>query len=499
MILCAVFVSSLLLGVASGQDGGQLACSALNVNRPEDTPLSGGGLDVCRTAEDQCCTQSFLDGVKRQLGEDLLDGLREQITSRVEDIQDIVDRFTTYFGGDFIEDIRRRVPAAQFLSNLEDITSDLTAFLTRANFAISSASPERNTTAIFVNIVMRIEDAIRNSGVLNEMQQNCLVDELRMHVRQTSLVTLGRTLEVLRRSFSGIARIVQFLIRFNRNLDGFTIENFPAECVGRLTDISICGRCRRRIPPLCKNSCGALVRGCFAGFYSGLQLEFDNLWGVVRQLVMKAEQGVRELFEAENDLLDINLLQVVTDCNLQSLFGRRKRQAASDPSLPDVIIRSVERLFGVFNYSSSGPEFCELEREEELFCGGEGNSDSRSCDFDEVCTSTCQCWDGRSMRDDDITEFTGVGIEDQGDNPVISVPAEENLKIATSRSSVVNSFLTSEEFTEVMPEGVTIPPAATLPPATSTFGGDEGGSVPLVVSMVTVLGTVLFTLFVISV
>lgn len=209
--------------------------------------------------------------------------------------------------GDFLDGIRLRIPAAQFLDNLAEITSALATFLARINFTISSTSPERNTTAIFVDIVMRIENAIRNSGALNQMQQDCVIEELRQHVRQTSLVTLGSTLEVLRRSFSGISRILQFLIRFNQNLDGFIIENFPVECVDRLTDISICGRCRRSIPPLCKNSCGALVRGCFAAFYSGFQREFDNLWSVMRQLARKAAKGVRDLFEAENELLDINV------------------------------------------------------------------------------------------------------------------------------------------------------------------------------------------------
>lgn len=194
-----------------------------------------------------------------------------------------------------------------FLSNVEDITSALTTFLNRANFAITSASPERNTTQIFVDIVEQIEATIRNIDILNDMQKECIIQELRDHIRQSGLVTLGRTLEVLRRSFSGITRIFQFLNGFTRNLDGFTLESFPAECLNRFTELSICGRCRSRIPPLCRNSCGALVRGCFAAFYSGLEKEFDNLWAVLRQLVEMAARGVRELFEAENDLLDINV------------------------------------------------------------------------------------------------------------------------------------------------------------------------------------------------
>jgi hypothetical protein len=95
---------------------------------------------------------------------------------------------------------------------------------------------------------------------------------------------------------------MQFMICFNRTLDGFTVQSFPTGCVTTLINVSVCGRCYRHIPPLCKNLCGSLVRGCYAAFYSGLQQEFDNLWGVVRQLVLVADQAVRVLFEAEDGL-----------------------------------------------------------------------------------------------------------------------------------------------------------------------------------------------------
>lgn len=210
----------------------------------------------------------------------------------------------TDFEGDFIEDVRRKLPVAQLLDNLENITSGLATFLARPNLAISPASPERNTTEIFVDILMRIEDSIQDSDTLNEQQRECIVTELWRHTSQTSLTTIGRTLRTLRQSFSGVARILQFLISFNRTLDGFTAQSFPVDCVTRMIDISFCGRCQQRIPPLCKNSCGALVRACFAAFYSGLQQEFDNLWGVVLQLVSVVEEEVRELFEALDGLLN---------------------------------------------------------------------------------------------------------------------------------------------------------------------------------------------------
>jgi hypothetical protein len=67
--------------------------------------------------------------------------------------------------------------------------------------------------------------------------------------------------------------------------------------------------------------------------------------------------------------------------------------------------------------ASSGPEFCESDLREENLCKSTSSSSSdvdRSCGVDEVCTSSCQCWDGTSVRGDDVMKFTGMGIDEQG-------------------------------------------------------------------------------------
>ena len=75
-----------------------------------------------------------------------------------------------------------------------------------------------------------------------------------------------------------------------------------------LVEISFCGCCTGTIPGYSAgNSCGALVRGCFADVYTCLRGEFDNLWMVVRQLVGAIANSVRELYSAEEGLLDINV------------------------------------------------------------------------------------------------------------------------------------------------------------------------------------------------
>ena len=62
----------------------------------------------------------------------------------------------------------------------------------------------------------------------------------------------------------------------------------------------------------------------------------------------------------------------------------------------------------------SGPLFCAVEAAEEAFCRSLRGGEDRSCESSELCTSTCQCWDGEGMRDTDTALFEGVTIQDQG-------------------------------------------------------------------------------------
>ncbi len=147
-----------------------------------------------------------------------------------------------------------------------------------------------------------------NPNTLTNTQADCLVNQLRMHINQNDLRILGSTLETVRRSFTSVGRIVRFLERFIRTRDNFGVASFPRECVQKLIELSFCGRCKQRIPPLCRNSCGGLIRGCYAAFYSGLSREFDNLWDVIRQLVRTVDAALMKLFEAETNLLgDFNV------------------------------------------------------------------------------------------------------------------------------------------------------------------------------------------------
>ena len=53
-----------------------------------------------------------------------------------------------------------------------------------------------------------------------------------------------------------------------------------------------------------------------------------------------------------------------------------------------------------------------MDDDETDFCGGQ-DEDNRECDPLEVCTSTCQCWNGVEMVQENIRQFVGLTIEEQ--------------------------------------------------------------------------------------
>lgn len=457
MFLQAAFaVSCLLLGSApvSGQ-----TCSALNVERNGNALVPGTSLSVCSRPEAQCCTQEFLNNVSRQASTDLVQGLKDQFLSRVKFITDIYDVFSTFFEGNFIDIIKQFFPGASFLESVLDfVISGLTSLLGRATFAITSQSPEVNTTQIFMDIVSRIKEAIRDFPLLTSGSKECLVQELDKHLNSTGIWSLGRSLENLRRSVTGIVRIFEFLRRFATDLDGFLADNLPRQCVRRLLEISFCDRCTGSVPPLCRNSCGALVRGCYAGFLTGLLRQFEDLWFVLRQLVQGIYTGFSEIIETITNLFDIDFIDITTKC--LNPFGKKRKRDLPDSIEMLLPANIIDTLSAIDIYGDSGPVFCQAENmvREVTFCSGSGQD--WVCGSRKVCTRSCQCWDGEQVRSSDTEEFTGVGIEDQASNPVISVSEEENQQIAQARSAVVTDFLTSKEFTDIVPEGLVIPSAS---------------------------------------
>lgn len=210
------------------------------------------------------------------------------------------------FETQFLTSIRDNIPfVSLFQSSAATITVNLANLLNRARFAINKASsPEVNTTQVFVDIITGIKTVIQNVQALTNEQKTCLIAEVDRNIDGAILRDLGKNLEEVRRANTIIIRIFNFLKNFNRTLGGFGVSDFPRDCISRAIDITFCGRCTKVLPPLCSNTCGALVRGCYAAFFSGFRNEFNSLWNVTRQVIGVASTGVLNIERFEILLSD---------------------------------------------------------------------------------------------------------------------------------------------------------------------------------------------------
>ena len=202
--------------------------------------------------------------------------------------------------------IQSNIPLSNFLSSsISTITMNIQQRLNRLTFAISAENPEFNTTQLFTDLTDRVIDTIRRLPI-PQTQKDCIVQQLTQHINQSSIRLLGEIFETVRRSFTAVTRIANFLLNFKSNLANSTMRRFPDQCVTRLIELSFCSRCKRRVPPLCSNMCGAVIRGCYSAFYSGLRSEFNRLWDVSKQVVNVVSRAVRRISAGEQDLLTKN-------------------------------------------------------------------------------------------------------------------------------------------------------------------------------------------------
>ena len=131
--------------------------------------------------------------------------------------------------------------------------------------------------------------------------RTCVLNALQNSLNQTDIQLVIRTIEDIRRAFTVLQRSANF---FQQYVEGLQFR-FPRNCVRRFVELNFCARCTQKIPPLCSNTCGALVRGCLSAYYSALSRQFDILWDVSRQVVMITNSTLQALFfDEERQVID---------------------------------------------------------------------------------------------------------------------------------------------------------------------------------------------------
>lgn len=71
------------------------------------------------------------------------------------------------------------------------------------------------------------------------------------------------------------------------------------QCVNALLKLT-CSKCQKSIPSLCRNVCGAVVKGCYAPYVAVLNPQFNILWNVSYQLGQLLNTSLADLFAQQS-------------------------------------------------------------------------------------------------------------------------------------------------------------------------------------------------------
>ena len=170
------------------------------------------------------------------------------------------------------------------------------------NLVINDNTRDLNINQVVNEIITALGNAAGQRLSQNTTVQACIVNAIRNNLNQTDIELVVRAIEELRRAFTVLDRSSKFFYRYIEDLQ----FRFPRNCVRRFVELNFCARCTQKIPPLCSNTCGALVRGCLSAYYSALSRQFDVLWNVSQQVVMVTNSTLRTLFLEERQLIDQN-------------------------------------------------------------------------------------------------------------------------------------------------------------------------------------------------
>ena len=160
-----------------------------------------------------------------------------------------------------------------------------------------------NVSQTIMTIASRIGmEAGMRLGGNNDNKSMCVRNTIVNSLNQSDIAVLIRGLTTVKRSLVTLDRFADFLYRYRMN----TVFRFPRNCVRRFVELNFCGRCTRRIPPLCSNMCGALFRGCLSPYYTVLSRQFDIVWNVSRQVLRITNNTLQTLFANERNLINLN-------------------------------------------------------------------------------------------------------------------------------------------------------------------------------------------------
>jgi hypothetical protein len=184
------------------------------------------------------------------------------------------------------------------------------------NLVIDGSTRSLNLNEVVNGIITSLgEAAVQRFSRNSTNARVCILNAIQNNLNQTDIQLVIRAIEDVRRAFTVLQRSVNF---FQQYVNGLQFR-FPRNCVRRFVELNFCARCTQKTPPLCSNTCGALVRGCLSAYYSALSRQFDILWDVSRQVVMITNDTLRTLFFEERQVIDETNAVSVISLNIASV------------------------------------------------------------------------------------------------------------------------------------------------------------------------------------
>ena len=168
------------------------------------------------------------------------------------------------------------------------------------NIVIDSSTRNFNVTQFAVDVVTALGNAAGQALTTNLTTRGYVLNAIRNNINQTDVTLITDAIQRMRRSFTVLNSTANCLYRYAVT----TQYRFPASCLRRFVELNFCARCTRQIPPLCSNTCGALLRGCLSSYYSALSRQFDILWNVSRQVLRISNETLQTVFSEERQLID---------------------------------------------------------------------------------------------------------------------------------------------------------------------------------------------------
>ena len=212
-----------------------------------------------------------------------------------------------------------------------------TSYVNQPNFVEPLAAEFRNNLVIDLvagdtfsvsDYVQRIVDIVVTAiidslivpmfGEITDEQRDCIVSNLLTRGVQNYI---EGNFTLLRRAFTTLVVIDFFYDELERNITaiGYRLSD---KCIDVFLNLR-CEACQRVIPRTCRNTCGAIVRGCYAALVDSLTNQLNLLWAVVERLTNLISGAVDalltdscRLIAADADGLN-DLVQLILDlCSL---------------------------------------------------------------------------------------------------------------------------------------------------------------------------------------